>query len=81
MIAVETIGSPIGPFTVATRHETVLAAFFHKPGSEPEAWLARRYPGEPIERHVTGIFNKLGLDQSDADHHRRVLAVLRYLQG
>ncbi len=34
-----------------------------------------------IERHVTGIFNKLGLDQSDADQHRRVLAVLRYLQG
>ena len=34
-----------------------------------------------VERHVTGIFAKLGLDQSDADHHRRVLAVLRYLQG
>jgi DNA-binding NarL/FixJ family response regulator len=34
-----------------------------------------------IERHVTGIFSKLDLDQSDADQHRRVLAVLRYLQG
>lgn len=34
-----------------------------------------------VERHVTGIFTKLGLDQSDAAHHRRVLAVLRYLQG
>lgn len=34
-----------------------------------------------VERHVTGIFTKLGLDQSDAAQHRRVLAVLRYLQG
>jgi DNA-binding NarL/FixJ family response regulator len=33
-----------------------------------------------VERHVTGIFTKLGLHQSDAEQHRRVLAVLRYLQ-
>jgi DNA-binding NarL/FixJ family response regulator len=33
-----------------------------------------------VERHVTGIFAKLGLHHADADQHRRVLAVLRYLQ-
>jgi DNA-binding NarL/FixJ family response regulator len=31
-----------------------------------------------VEKHVTGIFTKFGLPQSDTDH-RRVLAVLRYL--
>lgn len=33
-----------------------------------------------VEKHVTQIFTKLGLGPSDNDH-RRVLAVLRYLQG
>jgi DNA-binding NarL/FixJ family response regulator len=33
-----------------------------------------------VERHVTGIFDKLGLHQSP-EQHRRVLAVLTYLGG
>jgi DNA-binding NarL/FixJ family response regulator len=33
-----------------------------------------------VERHVTGIFEKLGLG-ADGESHRRVLAVLRYVQG
>jgi DNA-binding NarL/FixJ family response regulator len=33
-----------------------------------------------VEKHVSNIFSKLGLAVSDADH-RRVLAVLRYLEA
>jgi DNA-binding NarL/FixJ family response regulator len=33
-----------------------------------------------VEKHVSNIFSKLGLATSDADH-RRVLAVLRYLES
>lgn len=33
-----------------------------------------------VERHVTGIFLKLGLQQAESSQHRRVLAVLHYLK-
>ncbi len=36
--------------------------------------------GGSVEKYVTSIFGKLGLPPSPADH-RRVLAVLRYLEG
>jgi DNA-binding NarL/FixJ family response regulator len=34
-----------------------------------------------VERHVTRIFSKLGLQQQVASQHRRVLAVLKYLES
>ncbi|WP_433362294.1 response regulator [Actinoplanes sp. CA-142083] len=34
-----------------------------------------------VERHVTGIFTKLKLQRAGAGQHRRVLAVLAYLQA
>ena len=34
-----------------------------------------------VERHVTGIFMKLGLQQNESAQHRRVVAVLRYLDA
>jgi DNA-binding NarL/FixJ family response regulator len=36
--------------------------------------------GSAVEKHVAGVFLKFQLYQ-DEDHHRRVLAVLEYLQG
>ncbi|MFE6286457.1 response regulator transcription factor [Streptomyces sp. NPDC057877] len=33
-----------------------------------------------VERHVTGIFVKLGLGQATSSQHRRVSAVLRHLR-
>ena len=41
-----------------------------------------RHPGAPtaaVEKHVTSIFHKLGLQASPTDH-RRVLAALTYLR-
>jgi DNA-binding NarL/FixJ family response regulator len=49
-------------------------------GRTNKAIAAELYVSErAVERHVTSIFGKLGLESSDQDH-RRVLAVLTYLR-
>lgn len=41
----------------------------------------RLHVGTPaVERHISGIFAKLGLFSDDSEQHRRVLAVLKFLQ-
>jgi DNA-binding NarL/FixJ family response regulator len=72
------VNSPLGSLTPRERDVLALMAEGRSNGGIAER-LVVTVPA--IERHVTGIFTKLGLDQSDADQHRRVLAVLRYLQG
>jgi DNA-binding NarL/FixJ family response regulator len=45
-------------------------------GKTNNAIAAKLFVGEgTVEKHVTSIFSKLGLEDSD-DDHRRVLAVL-----
>jgi methylated-DNA-[protein]-cysteine S-methyltransferase len=93
MIAVETLASPIGPFTVATRGETLLATFFDKPGRDPVDWLQRRHPAEAIARRRPQSraaalleayfadpdtdFSPLELEMAGTDFERRVWAALR----
>jgi hypothetical protein len=34
-----------------------------------------------VEKHVGSILTKLGLFDTDDEHHRRVLAVVRFLEA
>jgi DNA-binding NarL/FixJ family response regulator len=45
-------------------------------GVATELWISPK----TVEKHILSIFRKLGLEQQDQDN-RRVLAVLRWLQG
>jgi hypothetical protein len=58
--------APVGSSTNSTCDATAASA------------TALRLSYASIEKHITNIFTKLGLPPSDTDH-RRVLAVLRYL--
>lgn len=69
--------SPVGDLTPREREVLALIA-----EGRSNAAIARELvvTVAAVERHVTSIFDKLGLSQS-ADQHRRVLAVLTYLKA
>ncbi|MGW4487217.1 response regulator transcription factor [Amycolatopsis sp. NPDC004368] len=71
-------GSPLDDLTPREREVLALMAEGHSNVGIAEK-LVVTVPA--VERHVTGIFSKLGLHQSASSRHRRVLAVLRYLDS
>jgi DNA-binding NarL/FixJ family response regulator len=65
--------------TLTAREHEVLSLMAE--GRSNQAIADRLSVGEgTVEKHVTSIFGKLGLEDSETDH-RRVLAVLAYQQG
>jgi DNA-binding NarL/FixJ family response regulator len=64
---------------LTAREREVLALMAE--GRSNKAIAARLVIGEgAVEKHVTSIFSKLGMEPADSDH-RRVLAVLAYVRG
>jgi len=70
---------PHGPLDDLTPREREVLALMAEGRSNPGIGAELYVTPAAVERHVTGIFNKLGLKPAEEDH-RRVLAVLRYLQ-
>jgi DNA-binding NarL/FixJ family response regulator len=71
--------SRAGLASLTTREREVLALMAEGRSNAAIAAQLVVSPGA-VEKHVAGIFGKLGLPPSDTDN-RRVLAVLRYLGG
>ena len=70
-------GDPLGRLTAREREVLALMA----EGRSNAAIAATLHVGDgAVEKHVTNIFAKLDLLPADSDH-RRVLAVLRYLES
>jgi DNA-binding NarL/FixJ family response regulator len=78
MVGRQRLGSPLDSLTPRERDVLRLMAEGWSNSAIAEAFTVT-VPA--VERHVTGIFGKLGLHQSDTAHHRRVVAVLTYLQN
>lgn len=70
-------GGPLSELTPREREVLGLMAEGRSNGGIAEALVLSL---GAVEKHIASIFAKLGLRQSDSDH-RRVLAVLTYLQG
>lgn len=71
-------GDPLGVLTPKEREVLSLMAEGHS-NAGIAAKLFVTVPA--VERHVTGIFQKLNLQQADSTQHRRVLAVLTFLRS
>jgi DNA-binding NarL/FixJ family response regulator len=72
---------PAGPLDVLTERERVVLSLMAE-GLSNNAIAQRLVVSvAAVERHVTGILAKLSLPQDDAGHHRRVVAVLKFLRG
>jgi DNA-binding NarL/FixJ family response regulator len=71
--------APEGLGQLTVREREVLALMAEGRSNQAVADALVVTPGA-VEKHVTSIFSKLDLPASDSDH-RRVLAVLRYLQA
>jgi DNA-binding NarL/FixJ family response regulator len=70
---------PHGPLDDLTPREREVLALMAEGRSNPGIAAELYVTPAAVERHVTGIFHKLGLKPAEEDH-RRVLAVLQYLQ-
>jgi DNA-binding NarL/FixJ family response regulator len=69
-----------GPLDVLTSREREVLALIAEGLSNAGVAARLVVTVAAVERHVTSIFDKLGLRQSP-EQHRRVLAVLKYLQA
>jgi DNA-binding NarL/FixJ family response regulator len=68
-----------GPMTALTPREREVLALMAEGRSNTSIATAMTVTVGAVENHVTAIFDKLGL-RPEPDVHRRVMAVLRYLQ-
>jgi DNA-binding NarL/FixJ family response regulator len=73
-------GEPNGPLSELTPRETEVLGLMAEGRSNAGIAHALVLTVGAVEKHIASIFGKLRLTQSDSDH-RRVLAVLAYLQG
>ena len=73
-------GDHDGPLSELTPRETEVLGLMAEGRSNAGIADALVLTVGSVEKHIASIFGKLGLTQSDNDH-RRVLAVLTYLQG
>jgi DNA-binding NarL/FixJ family response regulator len=69
-----------GPMTDLTPREREVLSLMAEGRSNASIASAMTVTVGAVENHVTSIFDKLGLRQ-ERDVHRRVLAVLKYLES